>query len=313
MSLFSALKSNARRALRGNWGKAILTLLIWFGASALLSVMQQIAVNMFAEPVDINPALAMRYGVNEYFFQALQQNLPANLLISLLFAVLSVLLLAPLGLGITHWYRQLVLGEAAPLSELFRFFESGKQYVRALWYNINLSVRLFLWAALFYLIPGGVLGGSVYTLYKVGEDGPRATAALASVGVLLAGILFLLATVFYSAVVSKYLLVPYLLCEDDALRVSAAIRASARDTKGHRFSLVWFQLSFFGWMLLVALGLGFPLLYVWPYLQTAVAMYARYIMEKARHAPQVETREFVVEHPAQQTGTPPPPDGPPAL
>lgn len=291
MSLFATLKSNAKLALRGSWGKAILLLLISLGASMLLSIVQGMVINIFVEPTHIDPAMAMRYGVDEFFFQQYLQTSLVELVILSVFSILSILLMAPLGLGVTHWYYALVHGRSAGVSEVFRFFESGRSYRRSLWYQINLSVRAFLWALALYLIPSGLMGACV-AIVSIGEEAGRSLLAVASMGLLLSAALLLLASLFYGALLNKYALTGYLLCEDDNLSVKDAIRLSIQYSKGYRFSLLWFGLSFIGWFFLCVPTFFLLGLYVFPYVNTAMAMYARYIIEKGRWTAPNPTREF---------------------
>lgn len=94
-------------------------------------------------------------------------------------------------------------------------------------------------------------------------------------------LLFLALAVLYVAYMNKYFLVSYKLVEDDETPVSELFRQSIEETKGYRFSLIGFQLTFIGWQILAAI---FPPveLYVGPYYRTSLAMYARYIVETNR-------------------------------
>lgn len=292
MSLFSTLKRNARAALKNNWGRAIVACLIPMAAVVVLSILENVTVQLFVPSTAFNPGFAMRYGFSEYFFQKMAGTTPVETGVLLGYTLLSVLLLSPLNLGLVRWFFQLVGGRSAPLGELFYFYESMSRYKRAVWYHISIGVRTFLWAFLFYLIPGGVFGASIYMLAGSGlED--RAMAAMGSMGLLLSAVLFVLCTLFYFAVISRYALMPYLLGEDETRSVKDALRLSVAYTKGHRFALVWFPLSFLGWILLCVFV--FPWLYVLPYRNTSNAMYARYLIEKNRTTPQGETQEFVMD------------------
>lgn len=303
MSLFSVLKRNSRLALKDNWGKAILVLLVGGAATLVLQIVQSIVTDIFVPPLNIKPSLALRYGVGEFFYQSLLETTPVEMAVLAVFTVLAVLLLAPLNLGTVHWHYNVVHSRPGPVTDMFRFFESGTAYRRSVWYDVNLSVRCLLWALLFFAVPCGIFGGSLFALIGADQDVQRATVAMASVGILLGAVLTVLAGLFFAVTVNRYSLAAYLLCEDDSRTVGEAIKLSVDYTKGYRFSILWYQLSFIGWIFLC--GFVFPALYVVPYLRTAIAMYARYIIEKNRMVPQESTKEFVVEAPS---AVPPYPD-----
>lgn len=295
MSLFSVLKRNSRLALRGMWGKSVAVMLITAGVSLVITVLRNTAIDLFGTPISFDPRFAMRYGVNEQFFRSLLETGPVEMAILLVSVLLAIALLAPLNLGTIRFHNALVHSRNPGVVELFHFFESPMAYRRAVWYDINLTVRCLLWAVAFYLIPGGILGGSVSMLVRADVEAERSVVAMATVGMLLAAFLFLLATVFYIATINRYVLTAYLLCLDDTMTVGKAIKTSVAYTKGYRFSFLLFELSFIGWAALCLFV--FPVLYVAPYFRTSIAMYARYIIEKNTFTPAGATKEFVVESP----------------
>lgn len=317
MSLFSIFKRNSRLALRGNWGRAILILLISAGASFLLLGIQGMVTNFFVDPMTLDPTFAMRYGFNEYFFQRFVSASLKELLIGVIFLVIHMLLFSPLNLGVNRWFYQLVHGCGHSVAELFRYFESGGSYRRALWLEVNLTVRIYLWAIVFFAVPGALFGFSFVGVVR-GEAAGRVAMTVASVGLFLACVLGILAFVFYGALVSRYQLAAYLLSENDEITVREAIRLSVAYTRGSRFSLFGFQLTFIGWMLLCVFF--FPVFYVVPYFHTALAMYGRYLIEKARQlspapAPQEPISDATREFDGPRTGVSGPDperDAPPA-
>lgn len=295
MSLFSVLKRNSKRALQGNWGQAIAVMLLGSAISLVLYVMQSATLNLLVDPVDLDPTFALQYGFNDALFQRFAEASLMELGVSTGFMLLGLFLLAPLGLGMVHWYYRLVQGKPQTFTGIFRYFETARGYRRSLWLEINIGIRSLLWALVFYAVPVVLFAGCTYVTTRSEEAG-RLGLTLASAGLFLSAILFLLASVFYAALLNKYMLAAFLLVEDDDLGVRAAIAQSARYTKGYRFSLLLYQLSFIGWILLCVFF--FPALYVVPYHRTAMTMYARYIIEKGRAQPPEPTRVF---------DTPPPP------
>lgn len=290
MSLFSMLKRNTRLALRGCWGRAILASAVVLGASVALSMVQGVLLDIFAPPVSIDPVLALRYGFSEYFFEQFAQTSVVEWAILAAFALVELLLLVPLTLGVTRWNYLLVQAKDPALSEIFYFFETPGRFGRSIWLHINLLIRCLFWALLLLLLPMGILGASVGVIRMGEEAAGRTLASVASVGVALGVLVMLLALFLFGALISRYLPASYLLCEDGDVSVRKALRESVRFSRGYRFSLLWYQLSFIGWGLLCVFV--FPMLYVVPYFNASVAMYARYIIERGRFSPPGPTREF---------------------
>jgi uncharacterized membrane protein len=296
MGMFSMIKRNSKRALKGNWGKAVTLTLLVFGAITLFTILQQAAIEMFVSRVPqaaLPPPDADLAQFAGYVAQAVP---PAEWIIVGAFSALMLLIITPVEMGAARWFYALVRGEKQPLSEAFWYFESGRRYGRSVWYSVNVGLRSFLWSVLFFAVPGGLLGYSSYWLSR--EDVTRAQSAAATIGALIASCLMILAAVFYSACVSRYMLAVFLLGESDDVTVGRAIRDSVRYTRGFRFSLMWFALSYIGWFLLC--GLLFPALYVWPYYSAGIAMYALYIIEKKRHEAASATLEFAGPEPAPE-------------
>lgn len=289
MGLFRILKRNARQALRGSWGKAALVVLVELLVASIFAAIQQAAITVFVvQPLLSNPTSVPPPDT----FGALWLLLSASrteLIIYAAFSVLSAVFVAPLSLGAMRWYYLLVSGRPAGFTEIFYYFESWRFYSRALWYTVSMNLRFLFWSVLFFAPVGGVLGISVYFLQAGLAD--RRAALLAAFGVGLSVALFVLAAVLFGAFVQRWALVPYLLGEGE-LTVGKAVRESVAATKGARFRLFWFGLSFIGWIFLCVFV--FPVFYAGPFIGAAMAVFARYLIEKSRREPPEGTREFVV-------------------
>jgi uncharacterized membrane protein len=294
MGLFSTIKRNSKRALKGNWGRAVTLAMLVFGATLLLSILQQAALEMFVvnrgQDAALPPPGASLQQIAAYIAQAFPL---AEWIIIGVFTALMMLIIMPVEMGAARWFYGLVRGQKQPVSEAFYYFESGRRYGRSVWYCVNVGLRGCLWSLLFFAVPGGLFGYSAWWLNRA--DVTRAQSAAATIGALIASMLLILAAVFYSVCVSRYILAIYLLGESDGVTVGQAIRNSVKYTRGYRFSLMLFGLSYIGWILLCCLF--FPLLYVWPYYSAGIAMYALYIIEKKRHETPDATLEFAAPEP----------------
>ena len=70
-----------------------------------------------------------------------------------------------------------------------------------------------------------------------------------------------------------YSLTHFIVKDNPELSPNEAINLSIKMMKGHKFDLFYLYLSFIGWILLAILTLGIGLLWVIPYMQTAMAAF----------------------------------------
>ena len=71
----------------------------------------------------------------------------------------------------------------------------------------------------------------------------------------------------------SYSMTPYILEENPELGLSEAIHRSRMMMRGHKFDLLWLQLSFIGWFLICLLTAGIGFLWLSPYYHTAHAAF----------------------------------------
>lgn len=291
MSLFSAFKRNAKLALKGQWGAAIGTFLVVVGVQGLLAGLEHKALQIFVvKPFLQNPTMEPQTFDLAQLTRELLIGSQGEMIISSVFLLLSLLLLSPLQLGLTRWYYTLIRGNGAPFSEVFYFFENLGRFWRAVWHTVQLGLRSFLWSLVFFLLPGGVAGVSLWFLSTEGIS-PQ-TRSAASVGVVLACGLLFLGIALFLIFINRYALVPYLLCESDSITVAEAFQTSVRYTKHHRVLLLLFSLSFIGWYLLVPFTMFLLLLFVVPYHNAATMLLSRYLVEKNRLSEPDATQEW---------------------
>lgn len=291
MSFFATIKKNAKLALKGNWGPAMGASVVVAAISMLMVGLEHTALTLFVgNPFAHNPTMEPPPRDYALFVREMFALNWVELLITGVFVLLSLLLLSPLGLGLNRLFLSVVHGRRTSLSELFYFFETMQRYTRAVWHTVQINLRCWLWSVLFFCLPGGIM--AISARFLILEEIDRQTRAAASIGMMLALGLVLLAAILYAIYVSKYALTAYLLCESDALSVRQAIKASIRYTKGYRGLLVLFPLSFIGWYLLSPLTFFLLLLYVAPYHSAATALLNRYLVEKSRQREVSSTQEW---------------------
>lgn len=280
MSFFGTVKKNARLALRGNWGSAIGIFVMTGGIVALLAVLEQIAVYFFVmEPMSSNPTMEAPADYAQFLQDIFTYNWTEILILGIS-VLLAMLLLSPLWLGVSRYFYCLAQEERPRFSDLFYFFDKIKRYRRAVWYTVQINLRAFFWGVLFQALPFGMMAISIRFLRLEAID--RQTRAAASVGIVLAFGLIVLAAVLHAVLMCKYTLTSYLLCENDEMTVRQAIRASIRCTKRCRGMLFLFSLSYIGWYLLSPFTFFLLLLYAAPYRAAGGMLLGRYLVERGR-------------------------------
>ena len=90
-----------------------------------------------------------------------------------------------------------------------------------------------------------------------------------------------------------YMEAPYILANYPDVEAKEALNLSKRITKGHKFDLFVFDLSFIGWHLLSVLTFGLlEIFYVAPYYETAKAGYLGELIENAVREGVISAREL---------------------
>jgi len=124
----SSIKKTAKERLSGNWGKTILTL-IFFG------VIQGLIHMIFNGPANL-------YYEGQLFL-GYEETLPAGptAIISFITSILS----AVTGYGFSVYLLKLIRDEDRSFSDLFYYFKSGHQFLRAALTTILVIIFVILW------------------------------------------------------------------------------------------------------------------------------------------------------------------------
>ncbi len=284
MKLRKQIKLNARRALGGSWGKAICLLLIIFSISLIFSLLQGLTSLLLGIPDFSDVLTTPQY----YLDDVINLSIP-SFLIAAAFTLFSLIVNSPLSFGIRLWYYRLAGGDSEEVAAVFSFFSGLRLFFKAIWHDISLSVRLLLWSIPFALLPGGIGTFALFLLYNA--ETARTVRLGGFLLLTLACVLSILAGLFFSIFSKRYLLAPYLIVDNPSISVRQAFRTSIRYTRGYKNELFLFDLSFLPWALLSVLLL--PLLYVVPYYNASLALYAKYLVEKGKlNEPEDETLRF---------------------
>lgn len=300
MGLFKMMKTNARRALSGFWGRAILAMLIIALPTILINVLENGMRQVVGVPAFVDYAMTPGNALDDMANVAV-----ASTVISLLVYVLLFLIVTPLSQGVLAWYYRRTGGADDGLTTIFCYFEQAGSYFRSIGLHFMIGLRMFFWALLLYSPLFAMLAMFIIS----GGDQPRAVVLFAF---LLSVVWLLIATVLLAIVQLRYFLAPYLLAAHPERKVRALIRDGVRMVNGHKGRLFLFGLSFIGWylplvavlaliiflpfasnaflmlqilgimilLLVIQLGLMF---FVGPYTRASFAMYARYLVERSEN------------------------------
>lgn len=145
------IKTEARQALRGYWGKGVFISFIYFFVSMVLTTI-----------VDI----LFSGGIHNWLYQEYSPvgSEFGNFIISLLYI--------PLTVGIIWFYLGLVRSENPQVSQIFSIYTNVALSVKLIGTNIMIGIFTFLWSLLF-LIPGIIKGLAYSQTMLLLKDNPE--------------------------------------------------------------------------------------------------------------------------------------------
>jgi uncharacterized membrane protein len=265
MSLVRAqTKARARDALAGNYFRAALIMLILFLLSLGLTELENGYRKVFDIPYNLSSGLI---------------NLaPESFAITFVSWLLSILLVSPLILGQTEWYWNLSEKKPHGIDEVFGWFGSLRLYKKSVLIRINVFIRSFLWYLLICGLPSAMIIIPQYILNYT-DSFEQYSQQLSAV--YLAGLVLMVAgVVLWLFVITRYFLAVYIIVEDSSRGVNSAIRESVALTKGYRWEIIKFVLSFIPWFL--SLVVIVTLFFVYPYFNESAAIFAKHIIYTQR-------------------------------
>lgn len=282
MSLRKMLKFNAKQSLRGSWGTAIGVIAVPMGVSLLLATLLSTLTGgvLYVSNPTGNPILMEKFSDAEYFAQLNVTQLLIFLGLSLLSYLIMLFIESPLSYGSTRWYYNQIQGKQPGFRSLFDFYSTKTKFLKSVRLAVSLALRAAGWALLI-VFPASIIY-TILSVFSVNLGNTNSNMAfmgpvLAFVGV----IIFALACFFCVVFLGRYFLAPYYIFEDESLTVKDAVKLSIKHTEGNLFDIVWFGLSFWGWMILSIMVLPVAF-YSVPYIQASTAMYAKYLIETGK-------------------------------
>lgn len=268
MTLNKAIKFNAKKCLRNNWVRAILIFVIIAAVSAVLGALDNAIFSAFGfHRVEISIDL-LQGGYMEWWLAEGADVTWYEVALSILLSLVRLCIMAPLTLGAANWALELSDGRSNSIGELFWAFDNAAWY-RSVWMSITVAVKTGLFAIAVEAIPTAMMAIGAANLWE--------NRSLGVPLVVIGSVLMLVALPFTWWFGARYMAANLLLCDRYYYTVKEATRLSVALTRGRRWQIVGFYLSFLPWYLLCCLVL--PLLYVIPYVAVAGTMMARYLFE----------------------------------
>lgn len=258
-------KQQALFLLRGNWGKSILVILIYAVLYLGIEKLEGVYRDTFGQPL-----LTSNGAINDS---------PASVIVTVVFTAVSFLLFSPVILGIAEWFWNLTGSKRSGFGEVFSWFGSFKLYLKSVLLRLNIFFRSILWYLLIFCLPIAMFAaGLVIMAGQTIDAGSEKNAVfiLLGAGLVLMGLVLMLGAAFlYLFVTTKYMAAKYILVDDRDITPNAAVKRSIDITRGYRWELTKFQLSFIGWFALCILLI--PALYVGPYYLASLAVMVKNI------------------------------------
>jgi uncharacterized membrane protein len=261
-------KANGLMTLRGKWLKAIIIF--------MLMVLLVLGFN------EIDQSYRAAFGSPQFLSDGSLNISQASLIIEAVFAFVVLLFLPPLFTGQTEWYWGLTEAKKKGIGDVFGWFGSFKLYIKSVGLAFNIFVRCLLWAILTCSVPVGILWADFYYFppnFSLAALNAQAVdynttvfcMLAAFAGLLLLGALFLLCLI-----IMRYFLAVFLMVEDNRRSVREVVRTSLSYSKGQRWGMLVFCMSFALWF--VSLFLWLPALFVLPYFNASASVYAKHII-----------------------------------
>lgn len=322
MSLSKTIKQNAKFALKGARGRAVLLMVITAGAVFAIGAIQQVVMGF----ATASAASVDYFHTPDFFLDDMPAISVAGSAVAALFFILQCLVLWPLAQGTARWYFRRVSGLNDSIGAAMYYFEGVGRFKKAFFLNLQIGLRVLGWEILLFFLPVVPLAAFFIYADAAASYGTRVIAVI-----LIAG-WTILSLIALALIQMRYLLAPYLLAADEnmELPVSGYIKKSIRYMRGYKMSLFLFGLSFVVWYLLPVLlmfvGVFFLVLldlgslesfvlarggflalivaagllvvalsfYLIPYMNASYALYARHIIELGdRKFGDSSTREYV--------------------
>lgn len=227
-------REQARDALSGKWGSAVLTTLI----ASVLGADITMSIGSKASGLTSSINNTMNNGSGDVSYSSLMTSVPITTLTYIFGAIMAVATLVIIvgiiqyvigsfvSLGLIQYNLDLIDGRDGELGQIF---SKAPMFGKAFWLRLRINIFTFLWTLLF-IIPG------------------------------------LIKSYAYS-------MAGFILTENPEMTAKEAMEVSQKMMRGNKWRLFCLNLSFIGWNILGVLSLGIGMLWVNPYHNAAVAAF----------------------------------------
>ncbi len=273
--LHKTIKENSKKALEGNWIIATSVAFIYLSFTIVFSMLDSI-IALVMENIGL-------IDVGKDRMPWLEGASVTLTVYTIIMSVLWFLIITPLRLGVANSFYNLSSGKKGDVSDIFIFFDRISFILKAWVLQIQISIRLIIWAVVCYSLP------ALLTYIIAGYN--MSGVSNLSMGLYFACrasviISYIFATVMMGVIGCKYLLAHYLIIENKRMSTTWAIKLSCAITKGKLQQIFAFRISFL-WLVLPSLLIA-PIFYILPLYLTNLGLYSRVLIGNWR-----------VEHPEE--------------
>ncbi|WP_142414517.1 DUF975 family protein [Hathewaya massiliensis] len=237
------IKTKAKEALKGNWGVAIASCIIYGlllqGFSFVIN-MRDLTINGFTDALE---------------------NSNGDFKSSIIVLLINVFLAGAMTYGLNNFFIKLIRRENADIKDVFEGF---KHYKGTFFINLLLLIYQFLWALMF-IVPVVII--LIIAVVSVATDNISITA------ILLVCLVIIVVSIVLSIILFRYSMSFYIYIDNPELTASEVIKESIDMMEGNQIRLFKLYLSFILWFLLSIITLGIAMIWVGPYMQTCTAVF----------------------------------------
>jgi uncharacterized membrane protein len=262
-----ALKKEAREALKGKWGMAILVTFLATVISSAFSISGNIS-----EGIDL---ISRDLFSGNFNLEQATQSTGSTILVNL-GGLINLLIGGSIAYGISSFFLKLLRSENPQVENLFSGFKFfGRNFL------IQLIIGIFavLWSLLVW-IPAMIVAGiilfisfSTLTFSLNGEVSPSAITSGAFGTIAVIVLLFIICAIITYLIVLRYSMSYYIYIDNPHYTVMECITTSKEMMKGNKVRLFTLHLSFIGWHILSILTVFIGYLWLKPYINAADASF----------------------------------------
>ncbi|EJO5346784.1 DUF975 family protein [Clostridium botulinum] len=249
----SQIKSKAKKALKGNWGTAIITFIIF-----------NIIISAFSFVYNMNKLVDR---INNPYYVGHDSSFLALGIILLI----NLILAGPMAFGITKFCMNLVKDGSHKIENMFEGF---KHFGGTFIINLVLGIFKFLWTILFlipYIIIVFIMIASIFSKASMSFYTNNYEPSGYLIAILM--LLLIILMVGLSMVLFRYYMTYYIYIDNPDMGAMEAIKESVSMMKGNKTKLLLLYLSFILWYLLGIITIGIAFLWITPYVKSAEAVF----------------------------------------